>query len=67
MSALESWMYQDPEKVAITQEAKRIRLKNQADYCTFRIMPIFEEDSPICNKVFQGYDRCSYCDLQRRK
>ena len=28
MTARESWMYQDPEKVAMQMEAKRIRLKS---------------------------------------
>ena len=64
MTAHESWMYRDPEEVAMSLEARRIRLKNETIDCTYRIEPVFEGDPERCNQR-QGFNRCSFCDLKR--
>ena len=64
MSAQQSWMYQDPEKVAMRMEAQRIRLKSDAAYCRYRIEPIFESDAERCNQRRQCFERCGFCELK---
>ncbi|GHA66077.1 hypothetical protein GCM10009007_03150 [Formosimonas limnophila] len=65
MTAHESWMYRDPEKVAMQMEAQRIRLKSDAAYCRYRIEPIFEGDTERCNQRKKGFDRCNFCELKK--
>ena len=65
MTARESWLYGDPEAVAMAFEAQRIRLKSEATYCRYRIEPIFEGDAERCNQRLQGFERCKFCELKR--
>ena len=67
MTARESWMYQDPEKVAMQLQARKIRLTAEADFCKYRIEPIFDGDSERCNQRKQGFERCGFCELKLKR
>ena len=65
MTAHESWMYKDPEQVAMQMQARRIRLTSDAEFCRYLVEPIFQGDAERCNRRNRDFERCNYCNLKR--
>lgn len=64
--ALEKWLYGDPFDIVARMQQARTTWRKEAEFCKFRVKPIFEGDKDQCNQR-QGFNRCEFCNLKKGK